>query len=338
MADPLERDSLFQLNLLIWASLPQPPGAPVTPAVHNAGYVLWALEQPLDAGLAELARLRASGPQINPNPTADGVLRELRSDTYVLIECKPGSFDVGSGRAPQARGLIAAGGNAASRLGLGRTASAEACYLVPLDEAPSMDATLVALAGEVAGQGFTACSTGSLGVAVKPDGAYLGLTSQPLGAARLPRLLIPDERVVQVPPGQDPRPLYVLPWIPDAPDSTDLTAFREKLRAHVLAWLGRAPTGGEVVIAFDELLDEVTRGVFRLWRDRSSLRGRVFPAVGRLMDLLLGSDGRVLIRQSEVRLSLHAETDREELMERVRTAGLPANALEGLQLPLEEEN
>lgn len=62
----LERDSLFQLNVLLWSCLEQPSGAPVTPALRNAGYVLWAVEQPLDAGPLELARLRQVALVVHP--------------------------------------------------------------------------------------------------------------------------------------------------------------------------------------------------------------------------------------------------------------------------------
>lgn len=333
------RDSLFQLNVLIWASFPQPSAAPVTPVLRNAGYVLWSVEQPLDAGIAELPRLRTSSPQIQPNPVPDAVLHAEEIDTYVLVECKPSSFGVRSDRgAPQARGLIVAGGNLASRLlGLAGAPSAEVCYLVPLDDAHTTDTTLVTLAQEVSGQGFTACATGAIGLSIKPDGAYLGLSSQPEGTAQMPRALIPEQKILAVMAGQDPRPLYVIPWIPDAPDDTDLTALREKVRAQVLAWLGKAAIGDEVILSFDQLLDEVSRGIFRYWRDRNSLHGRVFPTVERLVRLLFGGDARVRVRSTDVSVRLGAENDRDELMEQVRTAALPSKVPEGVQLPLEQE-
>lgn len=155
----LTRSNIFQLNILVWASLPQPVGAPVTPVLRNAGYILWSIENPLNAGVAELARLRKAT-EIQPNPVVDAVFEHARTNIYVLVECKPTSFSVNSEWAPQARGMIVAGGNAVSRLGLSVGATAELCYLVPADDAQATDTTLVTLATEVSGQGFIACQKG----------------------------------------------------------------------------------------------------------------------------------------------------------------------------------
>lgn len=333
----LERDSLFQLNVLIWASFPQPIDAPWAPVLRNAGYILWSVEQPLYAGPAELARLQTSNPQIQPNPVADGVLHREKDGAYALMECKPSSFGTSSQWAPQARGLIVAGGNVAARLGLAGSPSAEVCYLVPADDTQPMDTTLAELAGQVSDQGFTTCPTGPVGLSVRDDGVYLGLSNQPQGTAQMPRALIPEQRIVAASPGQDPRPLYVIPWIPDAPDDTDLTAFREKVRAQVLAWLGKARIGGEVTLSLDHALDEVSRGIFGYWRNKESLHGRVYPAVGKLVNALFGGDARVRVRRQDVRVRLGTEEDREELMEKVRTGELPKK-LEGVQLALDEES
>ena len=86
--------------MLIWAAFPQPTEAPWSPVLLNAGYILWSVEQPLYAGIAELGRLHASNPQIKPNPVADAVLHHEQNGTYVLIECKPSSFGVNSEWAP----------------------------------------------------------------------------------------------------------------------------------------------------------------------------------------------------------------------------------------------
>ena len=331
------RDCLFQLNALVWATFPQPAGAPWNPALLNAGYNLWAVERPLDAGVAERAAISASHPTVQPNPVADVVLYSQGGERYILIECKASSFGAGSEHAPQARGLIVGGGRVVPRLGLVPSATAEVCYLVPGEEVDSMDRGLLDMAREAFAQGFPSCDTGVVGLSVRPDGVYLGLTAEPQGAAKMPRTLIPEQRIADLRPGQDARPLYVIPWIPDASNDQDLTAFREKLRAQTLAWLGRASLGEEDTLSFDYLLDEVSRGIYRSWRDRDSLRGRVFPTVRKLLTALFNNDARVRIRNREVILKLDSDNDREQVMEAVRTAHLPARLPEGVQLPLETE-
>lgn len=333
----LTKDNLFQLNCLVWASFPQPPDAPVTPVLRNAGYTLWSIEQPLDAGVAELARLKGATLQIQPNPAVDVVFYHSGNKIYTLTECKPSSFGVDSEWSPQARGLIVAGGNVPSRLGVSGKQLGEVCYLVPADDAESVDATLIELCKQVTSQGFTACLTGALGLSIKADGVYLGLPSQPKGTAQMPLKLVPEQRVMKVNADQDPRPLYVVPWIPDVQDDTDLEAFKEKLRVQILSWLGRASIGGQVTLSFDELLNEVSRGVFQYWRDKASLTGRVLPMVGKVVEILFRDDSHASITKHEVGVTLNLEADREELMERVRTAALPQKLPEGVQLRMEEQ-
>ncbi len=334
---PLEKDNLFQLNTLIWASFPQPLGAPVTPVLQNAGYTLFAIEKPLEASVAEKAQLNKSTLEIRPNPTIDVVLSREKVSSYILVECKPSSFGLDSDWTSQARGLIVAGANIASRLGVSRKSTSEMCYLVPKEDTQSTDATLVALHKEMLSKGLKACPTGVIGIYVKPDGAYLGLSGRPQGTALLPLTLIPEQKVLSVAAEQDPKPLYVIPWIPDGQDSNDLEAFKEKIRAQLLSWLGKATIGYSQVLYFEELLNNVSRGVFQYWGDKSSLFGRVFPMVEKLVRSFFGDDARVSIRRRELAITLELEKDREEIMEQVRTIGLPEKLPEGVQLQLDEQ-
>jgi len=333
----LEKDNLFQLNTLVWASFPQPVGAPVTPVLRNLGYTLYAIEEPLEASVAEKAQLNKATLQIQPNPTIDVVLSHEKNSTYVLVECKPSSFGLSSDWTSQARGLIVAGGSIGSRLGVSGKAIAEMCYLVPQEGTQLTDATLVELHKEVSSEGLKKCPTGVIGISVKLDGVYLGLSNRLQGVALLPLALIPERRVLSVPAEQDPQPLYVIPWIPDGQDTNDLEAFKEKIRARLLSWLGKATIGSSEVIYFEELLNDVSRRVFQYWSDKSSLFGRVFPMVERLVKIFFGDDIRVSIRRREATVTLESAKDREELMEHVRTVGLPEKLPEGVQLQLDEQ-
>jgi len=333
----LAKDNLFQLNTVVWASFPQPVGAPVTPVLRNAGYTLYAIEKPLDASVAEKAQLNKSTLEIGPNPVIDVVLYREKDSTYILVECKPSSFGLNSDWTPQARGLIVAGGSVASRLGVSGKSTSEMCYLVPAEDTQPTDATLIALHKEVLSQGLKECPTGVIGISVRSDGAYLGLSNRPQGTALMPLALIPEQKVVSVTAEQDPRPLYVIPWIPDGQDSNDLEAFKEKIRVKLLSWLGKAAIDCSEVLYFEVLLNDVSRGVFQYWGDKKSLFGRVFPTVEKLVRIFFGDDTGVSIGRREVKITLKAEKDREELMEHIRTVGLPEKLPEGVQLPLDEQ-
>lgn len=57
----------------------------------------------------------------------------------------------------------------------------------------------------------------------------------------------------------------------------------------------------------------------------------------KLVRVFFGDDTRVNIGRREITVDLKLEKDREELMEQVRTVGLPEKLPEGIQLPLEEQ-
>jgi hypothetical protein len=162
---------------------------------------------------------------------------------------------------------------------------------------------------------------------------YLGNEAALAGPANLARALVPEQRVVAVAAGQDPRPLYWLPWVPDAPPSS-LMPFAEKLRQYLLAWLGGLPLGEEQALPFEDLLNGVTRNVFAYWQDRESLRGRVFPVIHNVLQMLVRQEQRVRVGRRALRVRLLEEPDRNVVMENVRKARLPGRLPEGDQLTL----
>ena len=142
---------------------------------------------------------------------------------------------------------------------------------------------------------------------VRGDGIYLRAGHRIPGSNDLPAAVAPEQRVLESEAADDPRPLYVIPWIPESEDE-DLGALREKLRSQLLSQIGRSQLG-ELNFRFDDLLDEVSLGVYGLWRDRGSLRGQVNTTVGSIVSALT---------------------------ERIRTSDVPSAIPEGRQLPLED--
>lgn len=337
LASPLERDCLFQLNLILWACFPQPPSAPVTPVLRSLGYSIWAIELPLDASAFEISQLRATNPPISPNPVCDVVLYSDQSNVYVLIECKSDSFGPQSEQARQGRGLIAAGGNISARRPEANAGShAELCYAVPGSACTAIDTTLLNLAAEVRHQGFSPCSTGPLGVHIKHDGAYLGANRPPIGKALVAQSLVPERRVLALEPGQDSRPLYVVPWLPSAPASVDHRIFREKVRQRLLSWLGKLSPPTEALYTFDDLLSDMSYGIYGKWRNRSSLKGELFLEVKKVLAMLFGGDERLRVRRSSLVVMLRTVNDQTALIDKLRSRALAAEEPVAQQLILEE--
>lgn len=330
-AAALETDSLFQLNVLIWASIEQPPGSPINAALLEGGYGLWAIEQPLASSPIERAKINASGWAIGQNPVADGILMNESLGRFAIIECKAASFGVDSSNSEQARGLIVAGGNVSERLGGGTPSEAEVCYVVPSSQYTAMDQTLVSLCDDLTNSGFPPCSTGTIGIAVLSDGIYLLSVGTRVGSALVPDILTPQQLIMTVESDQDPRPLYIIPWIPNSNDESASTAFREKLRSQVLSCLGTTQTLGSHTYRYEQILDNATGGVFSKWEDSNSLHNQVFPTVQSIIRSLVKNDARVTVSRSSFDVRIQAASDREELLETVRTSEIPERLPEGIQ-------
>lgn len=328
--ETIEADSLFQLNVLIWALFPLPTGAPVTPALRNLGYRLRYVEYQLPTGVGDLADVQAATPRIGPNPVADLVLERTSDDRYVLAECKASSYGSESTTAEQGRGLLLAGAQIRARLGVA-TGAAEACFVVPTPQAADMDTTISEMTRQLAEFGQTASNGGAVNVEVRADGVYIGRDDEPAGNALLPTELRPMVRVLEIASGEDPHPLYVVPWTPDASQSTDLTAFREKVRSELLSRLGRASVPGLTTVAFEDVLDSVSHGIYRHWRDKNSLHNRVFRVLGAWLRSLAEGDVAVSFKPNALEANLQTDSDRERLMETVRGAALPEKTPEGYQ-------
>ena len=329
----LESNGLFQLNVLVWATLPSPDGAPVIPILHRRGYRLFSLEQPLAANVQERARLEGREPPVSAAPVADALLRQDASSHFVVIELKASSFGPASDQARQARGFVVAGGDITQRGLPIAEGKAEVWYIVPGGETEVMEETLMALQVELQADGLQTCDVGAVGVTIRADGVYLGAERDAQADGRLPPLVAPPERVVRTSVGDDPRPLYVIPWMPES-ENEDLSALREKLRSQVLSHIGRCSVG-EVTLRFSELLDEVSRGLYSLWRDRPSLRGQVNTTVGGLLRALTGSGPDVVVRADELTVRWGSEEKRESVMEHIRLAETPPKPPQGLQLSLD---
>ena len=332
----LENSNLFQLNVLIWTTLSQPPCAPVKPLLRNLGYSLFSIEQPLEASIGQRVSLQARNPPVSVAPVADALLEHVGSSHFVVIECKSSSFGVESDQTRQARGFIIAGSDIMQR-GLPITAgSAEVCYIVPGRDKDAMEATLISLQAVLQAGNTQLCQVGAVGVTIRNDGVYLVADHKARGGSRLPRDIAPEQRVLETEADEDPRPLYVIPWIPDSGED-DLGALREKLRSQLLSHIGRSPIGN-VSLPFDELLDEVSRGVYGLWRDRKSLRGQVNTTVGSIVRSLTDGIDGVNVGTAELVLSFSSEEERQVLMEHIRVADVPPRLPEGRQLPLPDSS
>jgi len=161
-------------------------------------------------------------------------LEQQPHHTFFPVECKASSFGPGTAQAAQARSLLLLNGPALGNL-LGKPPHevwhAVTGYLSVAGQGAQLLATLDQLMGEASGTGVIPSAGACLEIERRDEGVYLSLvpgSSTPAGLS-----LDPPPLVLQLAPGEDARPLYLLPFIPDAPERHDVFSqrvFDERLR------------------------------------------------------------------------------------------------------------
>lgn len=326
---------LFQLNTVIWAAMPGPADTENNALLAERGYAIWSIEQRLPAPLTERERIMAISEPTAVDPVADVMLLNEARNRYVIVECKGSSFGINAAlrNTRQARGFIAAGGDI-TRRGLGiTTGSGEVCYVVPHPEQDAQSETLSECSDQLLNASIATCGTSAIGIELRNDGVWFvgsNRADSDSVAAGLPS----DEVLLPLTsPDDDPTPLYIVPWLPGSGED-DLDVLREKLRSAVLARIGQAEVGS-VTLEYDDLLADVSFGVYRVWENRQSLKGDVHSVVGRIVTRFWGGDSRVKVQKTKAIVTIESPEDREALLERVRKARFNRTKADGFQISLD---
>jgi hypothetical protein len=280
-----------------------------------------------------------SGIRARHQPVPDLLVRHLESPEWLLLEAKGHSFGPASSTAGQAPGLLVAGEDLREPLGLPAVPRplAVVTYVIPEPDAGAMLTTLSQLKAELASVEIPSAPAAALGLSRRADGVYLH-NRHPAGVLplSLERLLPTPQRVQEVSADTDPRPLYPIPWDPAVDQRTPSArhgrrVLQERIRSAALSRLGKAPVPGTADLPTDELLEEATRGVYHLWRDRPQVKGLRREARRFLRGSLAASGDRqtsqisALPGKHGLRIRLGSEQEREAILDRLR---LPAAGVE----------
>jgi hypothetical protein len=267
--DDLASDPLFQLNSLLWLAQPLPSGSDVTPLLWERGFAVYALAPLLTLPPDVRLKLQDAGLPHQGSTRPDVVLRRERDRRHAMMENKGKSFGPKSSTAEQARTLLVASGpRAAEILGLrptdvGRSAAA---YLVASASAQQMRETLRTLRKELQSAGIESGETPVVAIESDSQAVYLIADSDARDFFGL------DERLafLAVEAGNDPRPLYFIPYDPDCQQDPEQEAFCkrvlfERIQATVLGAAGRALPPATVPFEAERLLDDATWGMYGVW-------------------------------------------------------------------------
>lgn len=319
-------DPVFQLNVLLWAVEDLPESGPITPVLRNAGYYLHAVGRrviaPNDATVVERLSTLTGTDQTPCRP--DLWLKHSTGQTDSLVELKAHGFSTNSSNSRQALKLLASAADLSFSLGARETQPGHVIYATVTDDAPAMSTTLAELRAKLADLDVPVAPAGCIGIFEEVEGVGLDTPRK----ADLPgpaREALPAVVLRRSGAGNDPRPLYFVPWIPGIHDSQepDLHAdgFREltaRLFTHVIQVVGRAQVPCNLSLAFDELLSDATFGVFTRWRD--SDRREFSGAAARIIERALRSFDAARVEGNRVDIDLPSPEVQHAVIERLERA------------------
>lgn len=279
----MQQTPLFQLNLMIWLTWPTPLGGIVRPIFREDGFTLRGIGPAFEMPLEIRARADSAGIPFKERPGPDLLLDHHQRHLFLPIECKVSSFGpdaLPSHRKHQARQaaalLAATGPYLANYFGLpAEDWQAYLLYAVGGGQETEMQATLDHLSMRLQTAHINPASAGAVGIYIQDDGVYL----RPTPTASIPITALqslPPEgvRVMELESGEDPHPLYLLPWDPSIgpADEYERRVLEERVRTAIASLIGSRLDTPTFEVSLDEILQAAVE-VWDRWHDRQAAAG-----------------------------------------------------------------
>lgn len=287
--EALIKDPLFQLNLILFLSMPVPDDAEIEPVLLKAGYSLLYIERPITVPPLSRAQLLDKGYQVNGQVCPEILLEHAPSYSFLVVECKTASFGPNSTTARQARGYLTLNGKGLSEL-VGKSSqetwSTTISYFSLNGEGTVILVTLEKLKKELQEISIeTAESVVSLEWLLRSDGIYLCKSE---GSGSPPGIdLDSPQRVLALTEGDDPRTLQLIPYSSNTSGTVDNfneRVFLERLRSAIASLFANMKRS-----ATQHPLDELIRQVIPVWEqwknpeETRHVRSKVRQIVGKMI-------------------------------------------------------
>lgn len=204
----LLNDPLFQLNFILWQTLPVPRSFVKRALFHEAGYRVNLISPKLPLPVAIRERLSVSTLDFQDSASPDEVLRQSNGKQYLLVECKRSSFGPDSTTAKQAVTLLLLNKEALSEA-LGFPAATDLdgllTYVTNSEQIELMMDTLGKLRVLIEDSGFETIDSSCLGIRIdSTNSVYLVIDKS--CAAKLGIDEKGDIKVIEGDIETDPRP------------------------------------------------------------------------------------------------------------------------------------
>ena len=280
-------DPLYQVNLLLWMLQPSAQ-APVQPLLHGTGYRLRWIEVELPLPLELKQRLARDGIEVR-DPASPDLLIQSSDNMLFLIECKRSMFGADLGKSKdggaifQARALLLQAPpalvSAIPALSATEVHGSRLLYLARCEAGVDQTEGLRFIAQHLRAAGypvvpfgFMCLATAANQVVIRGCNAQSGLAPQLQWKAAASGGSL---AVQEVEADTDPRPLYLIPWMPGSEPVADpysRRAFGNRILAASVVAVGLCRPPCHVEFVVDVLLKTATCGISERWRNKSDLR------------------------------------------------------------------
>jgi len=267
-------DPLFQLNLILFASIYSPAGARIIPVFHRAGYSIYKISPKVSVPPTVSNRLQAIPTGVPNSAKPEVLLRNSQSGKVTIVECKRNSFSSTSTTARQASGYLVLTDD------ILRDALAEPrhekwttdlLYFVTCngDNEHLLNECLKELSGHINDVGVNSNPFGVCGIEQKDDGVYFNFEYAPcmeeFGVQR---------KVLSTQGEEDFRTLYLIPADVGIRQLDDYskTVITNRIRSSFIALLMRSlPGKSTLVLSIEELLQRSLL-LWDIWEDTDTKR------------------------------------------------------------------
>lgn len=309
----MNQTPLFQLNLMLWLTWPAPPIGTLRPIFLKDGFSLRAIGPAFEMPLEIRAMAGSAGIPFQGRVGPDVLLEHKQRKLFLPIECKVSSFgpdkpiDNKNNPVNQANALLSATGfYLADYLGLPAPATWRSflLYSVSGGQEAAMYTTLEKLIERMRVVPIDSTKASAIGIYINNDGIYL----KPAFSSNIPITGLQESslggvRVLEIKEGQDPRPLYLLPWDPSIGpgDDYERRILEERVRSALTALIGSRMDLPSFTVSLDEILQTALE-FWDMWHDRQATAG-FRNAVRAYVKQILSQ-----LRKMDVDINIHQDT------------------------------
>lgn len=262
-------DPLFQLNLVLFISLPGPSDGTINPVLYNMGYRIESISPNISIPLSILNDIKENNINSNSYVKPEVILRHIEKNEYLLIECKRSSFSSESSTSKQAIAYLVLNGMVLKEV-FGESGSddwrSKLLYVVKAGDEELLSQCLNELSQMLQQVACTVIDYNVCGVGQGESGIYLNTDFM-----ENIDLNISGNKINVLTGGSNYRPLYLIPYDINVgqPDEYTKSVLKERIRSSLAAQIITSLGEETFVLDIDTFLQRIIL-LWDVWEDNDS--------------------------------------------------------------------